>query len=103
MDKLTVANTIALQMGGAGRIRRMLGRAPMATTVGAEHGLVIRWPSRHASRGNSMTVLLDEGKDTYKVTFHNVNRNGAKVIKEMEDVYCDDLVRVFEEQTGWVL
>lgn len=103
MDQMTIANTIASQMGGAGRIAMMLGKRPMATTEKDMHGLVVRWPSRQASRGNCMTVLLDEGSDTYEVRFDYVSVKGVKAIASHTDVYCDDLVRLFEEQSGWVL
>lgn len=104
LTKMEIAQTIVDQMGGMKAFRVMLGAKPVAITDDdGQHGMKFKWPSRHPSKGNTMVVTLDEGADTYVVKFYNVNRAGAKLIVTMDDVYCDDLIRIFEEQTSWCL
>lgn len=104
MDKMVIAQTIANQMGGMRAFKIMLGATPVAITdEDGRHGIKFKWPSRHPSKGNTMVVTLDEGSDTYAVKFLNVNVKGQHLITAMDDVYCDDLIRIFEEQTSWSL
>ncbi len=95
----TVADTIAQQMGGVRRIRTMLG----ATKVyAAGQALTIKWPNRQRSKGNKVVVTLMPS-DTYQVQFFNSTMGSDKLVKSYDDVYCDQLVSVFEKQTGWYL
>lgn len=96
---MSIAKIIAEQLGGVGRIRAMLG-ATVIADVG--DGLKIRWPSRTPSKGNCAIVRLCPS-DTYEVTFWNIRNLDCKVVAEMSDVYAEDLVRVFEGQTGYRL
>jgi len=98
----SIGRTIADQMGGAGKMRAMLG----ATIVAIPNGLAIKWPNKTRSKGNLVQITL-EPSDTYKMVFYNAAANvrtgGKKVVKEYEDVYFDQLVDIFEKQTGWYL
>lgn len=98
MEASQVSKTIAEQMGGVGRLRLMLG----AQLVGVENGLRIKWPSRERSRGNVCVVTLTPA-DTYRVEFFNATKTTCKMVAAFDDVYCDQLVAVFERQTGWYL
>ena len=93
-----VGRIILDQMGGAGRIRAMLG----ATMVLIPHGVMIKWPSREPSRGNLVEITLDPS-DTYNLTFFNATRGTKKVVKKYDDIYFDQLVELFERQTGLYL
>jgi len=98
----SIGRTIADQMGGAGKMRAMLG----ATIVAIPNGLAIKWPNRQRTKGNLVWITL-EPSDTYKMVFYNAGKgtgmDGKKVVKEYEDVYFDQLVDIFEKQTGWYL
>jgi len=96
---MSIATIIAEQLGGIGRIRAMLG----ATVIMDEgDGLKIRWPSRTPSKGNCVIVRLCPS-DTYEVTFWSIRNLDCKVVAQVSDVYAEDLVRVFEGQTGYRL
>lgn len=90
-----VGDTIAQQMGGAGRLRAMLGAKDI---IGLENGLRFRWPNKERSRGNLVRITL-RPDDTYDMEFFN----GTKPVKKYEGVYADQLVSTFESQTGWYL
>jgi hypothetical protein len=96
---MSIAKIIAEQLGGIGRIRAMLG----ATVIREQgDGLKIRWPSRTPSKGNCVVVRLCPS-DTYEVTFWSIRNLNCKVVAQVSDVYADDLVNVFEAQTGYRL
>ncbi len=91
-------STILQQMGGAGRLKAMLG----ATLLRSEKGLVIKFPNPQAKRGNHVTIEVEPGSDTYSMSFFSISNRGmtAKPVRTVRSVYAEDLVRVFEAQTG---
>lgn len=93
-----VGKTILDQMGGAGRIKALLG----ANFSFTPDGVVIQWPSRHRSRGNVVEIELMPS-DTYEMKFFNVSTAGKKLVKKYDDVYADALIDIFERQTGYYL
>lgn len=95
-----VANTIAEQMGGHRRLRAMLGAQLMALSGGK--GLGIKWPNKKRSKGNYVEITL-RGDDTYDMEFFNVSNRASKSVKTYRGVYFDQLVEIFEKQTGWYL
>jgi len=97
-DSLQIARTILQQMGGMGRIVAMTG----ATFASVENGVRIYFKNRQPSRGNIVQVVL-AADDTYTVTFYNRRAGTTKVVREVEDVYCDQLIDLFERQTGYYL
>jgi hypothetical protein len=96
---MTVANTILRQMGGAGRLKAMTGANSF---VGTENSVSFRWPSQRPSTGNAIRITLDPD-DTYTVDFLRVNKNGAESVKRLEGIYADQLMDIFERQTGLYL
>jgi len=99
---MTVANTIAQQLGG-GRVKAMLGNTRFtAVERDGLPGLNLKFSNRQRSRGNCVEILLN-GSDLYDVTFYNVTRKSCKKIKVLNDVFVEDLIPFFEEQTGLYL
>ncbi len=103
---LSIANTIAKQLGGLNRLTLMTGARDF---VGSEEGryLHIRLPRGKAKDGiNSIKITLD-ADDTYTMTFaRQAGANGGFkliTVKEIEGVYCDQLVKIFETTTGLYL
>lgn len=95
-----VAQTIIQQMGGAGKLRMMLG---VKQFVASSNGVSFTWPNpRRAQSGNAVKITLLPS-DTYKMEFFNVSRGGSKLVKSYDDVYNDQLIGIFEKQTGWYL
>ena len=95
-----VADTIAKQMGGIGRLRAMLGAHSFATS-GNDFSFV--FPNKQRSRGNAVLVTYNAGKDLYDMEFFNVSVKGRKKVASYDDLYFDDLISIFERQTGWAL
>jgi hypothetical protein len=95
---MSIAETIASQMGGAGRLRMMLG----ARLAGYDDALAIKWPNKQRSKGNYVKITL-RADDTYDMEFMNVTMKAIKTVKTYSGVYNDQLVKIFEKQTGWYL
>ena len=101
----TIAETIYQQLGGKG-FSMMIGMDfPILVSVDKKTGNVtaaFRWRA-HAKDGlNLMEVTLDEGLDTYCVTFGSLRKGETKRQPMLEDVYCEDLQPLFEQTTGLV-
>lgn len=94
-----VGKTILQQMGGAGRIAAMLGAKNI---VVSDNGVSFRWPNKEKSKGNAVRITL-RPDDTYDMEFLNVSGSSAKTVKKYEGIYNDQLVSIFEKQTGWFL
>lgn len=94
-----VGKTILQQMGGAGRIQVMLGAKNILLL---DNGVSFRWPNKERSKGNAVRITLDPS-DTYTMEFLNVAGSSAKSVKKYTGVYNDQLVDIFEKQTGWFL
>jgi hypothetical protein len=97
----TVVQTIADQMGGVRRLKAFLG----ATFVGAvdPNTLGIKFPNKQRSKGNYVEVEYMRGSDDYVVRFYNLSNTDKKEVKVIRGAYAEDLVRIFEQQTGWYL
>ena len=93
---LTVANTIISQMGGSGRLSAMIGAHSF---VGDENSVSFRFKARARNGANALHVTLDPS-DTYTVKFFSIRGTKTKVVKELDDVYAEDLKRIFEDETG---
>ena len=90
-----VPNVILQQLGGRARLTAFLG---VSNLFLSEYSLGFRFKARGARGINFITVRLDPS-DTYTVLFQRVNKNGAKLVQEINDVYCDDLVECVEQTT----
>ena len=91
--RLVVAETILQQLGG--RMFRMMTGA--RTFVGGERYLQFRIP--RIRKINMVRVELLPS-DTYKVEFLRVWGLNVHPVKTCEDVYAEDLRRIFEKTTG---
>jgi hypothetical protein len=94
-----IPNVILQQLGGQARLNAFLG---VSNLFLSEYSLGFRFKAKGAKGINLVTVRLDPS-DTYTVLFHRVNKNGAKLVQEFNDVYCDDLVECVEQTTGLYL
>ncbi len=98
-----IADTIIKQMGGASVLRIMVGASDFSYGTIDYKGFVQSYGMfkfKMNTKLKYVRVIYDEGKDTYVMQF--LGRT-FKVHKEFEDVYCDELVRIFEETTGLYL
>lgn len=97
-DDAGVADTILKQMGGMGRLKAMLG----AKFIKIPKGVAIKWPNKERTKGNYVEVIL-RPDDTYDMTFFNATGASKKEVKKYEGIYFDQLIELFEKQTGWYL
>jgi len=94
-----VAQIILDQMGGVRRLQAMLGAKDFLYDA---KSVQFKWPNRQRSKGNHVKVTL-RGDDTYDVVFSNVGGLNFKTVKEYHGIYADQLVELFERQTGYRL
>lgn len=99
MSDLTVANTILEQMGGTLRLKMMIGAKNF---LGTSTAVFFRWAAKAKNGANTLRVTLLPS-DTYKVDFSRARAGTSKAIESLEDVYAEDLIRLFEEKTGLYL
>lgn len=104
--QMQIAKTIGSQLGGIGAIKMMTGAKKF--NVLPEQGdylggLDIQFPlPKHKGAVNYFKVLL-AGNDTYTVEV-GVERGGARKVKDtIDNVYAEDLIDLFEKQTGLYL
>lgn len=101
--KQQIAETIIQQMGGAGKLKAMVGAHTFTYGPIDYQGFVqpfMQFKFKMHPKIKSCRVIYVEGKDTYVMQF--LGRTG-KIHKEIEDVYCDELIYNFEQTTGLYL
>lgn len=97
---LTVANTIAAQLGHSlGRLAMMIGAKHF---VGSDNSLTFRFAARARNGSNTLRVTLDPS-DTYTVEFLSLRGSSRKVKGSFSDIYAEDLKPLFERETGLYL
>lgn len=94
-----VATTILVQLGGR-RFAAMTGAKLFSATDVPLPGLTFRLPANFARNGINVVTIVLTPADTYTVTFGKLRGLNYKVLRELEDVYAEDLQRVFREETG---
>lgn len=97
---LAVANEILQQLGGAGRLRVMIGAHSF---MGAPKSLTVKFRCRNPRRINTIMVALDPS-DTYNVSFWCITSKTMRMVGGTDrDVYADNLRQVIESRTGLYL
>lgn len=99
LQESQVAQTILQQLGGAGRLKAMLGAKHF---MAGSDSLSFRFPNRARSKPNHVVITL-KSSDTYQVEFWRVSMSSAaktKLISKHEHVYAEDLRSLFESKTG---
>lgn len=96
MTQQTIAQLILIQLGN-GRFVTMTGAKNLLDTG---KGLSFRIPGTMTkNRINHVKVELN-GFDLYNVTFGRIHGTSYKIISTHEDVFCENLVELFEDSTG---
>ena len=88
-----IANTILQQLGG-GRFCVMVG-VKFITAI--KNGVSFKI-MRNASKATHIRITL-QPDDTYTVEFIKCRGTTISTVKEVENVYCDQLVELFEQTT----
>lgn len=86
-------NEIVRQLGGFGRLRAMVG----AKIFKLENGISIKF--KGSRKMDSLQIIYNYALDSYDLTFYK----GFNVVEKFSDVYCDNLISIFETTTGLYL
>ncbi len=99
MSDTTVAKTILEQMGGAGKIRAMVG---VKTFIASNDGVSFQF--KGSRKMNYVKITLDPS-DTYTMTLYKFmpKKMELKKIVEFDGLFWDQLKPVFERETGLYL
>jgi hypothetical protein len=95
-DDMTIAKIILQQLGGQGKLVMMTGAYNF---VAIKNGIAFKIKNRKV---NYIKIVLN-GKDLYDVTFSKIFGTSIKTVSEHKDVYFDELIPLFEKQTGMYL
>ena len=89
-----VAQVILNQLGGAGKIKTMIGAKDF---VNLGSGLGFKYPT-----AKYVEIKLN-GKDLYDLTFKSIRGMKVKELAKYTDIYSEDLVKTFEKETSLYL
>lgn len=95
---MSVAKTILEQFGGA-RAMVMIGGKDL---VASDYSLTFKFGRGAKNKANRCRITL-EMDDTYTITFFKIVKMEVKIIEEIEGVYFDQLMDIFEDRTGMFL
>lgn len=93
-----IGMTIYQQLGGVNRLAIMAG---CKNFCAGEKGVQFKVGS-NSKKVTHCTIELDPS-DTYTVKFFNIRGTNIQVLKELNDIYDDMLINVFETNTGMYL
>lgn len=99
MSNVEIANTILAQFGGGNRLKNFVSGKYFGAV---ENGLTFRFTAKAKNKANQVRVTL-EPSDTYKVEFLRIFGNTVTTCSEHTMIYCDQLVDLFEQETGLYL
>ena len=108
---MAIADVILKQLGGARRLSMFVGAKGFCSDDGGRT-LIFKFPNKARSKPNRIKVTLT-AMDDYIVEFGRIGRKKDKgyglmvptykVLKTIEGVYCDQLMDIFETETGLYL
>lgn len=93
------ANETMNQMGGCNRLKAMVGANSF---VYSSDDHFISFKFKMCQKMNYIKITLND-LDTYDLEFGKIWGTSYKVVKEFDDVYCDQLKSIFESETGLYL
>lgn len=96
MSDMQIAETIIQQLGGAGRLRAMVGAYNF---IAIKNGVSFRIKNQ---RANFIKITLN-GKDLYDLEIGRIRGTTYKVVHEANDLYYDMLKPAIEKATGMYL
>jgi hypothetical protein len=95
-----ITETIITQMGGVGRLVKFTGAYNF---IDHGNGLSFKFDNVTDKKINYCKVTYDEGEDLYNLEFGFIRGLNYKKVKEMEGIYFDQLIDIFEEETRMYL
>lgn len=96
---MQVAQTIIDQLGGIHRLKAMVGVSQLVYSSES-----VKFSFKGSRKANMCKITLMPS-DTYLVQFYKFSTKNLNLnpVKEYNDVYCDQLVEIFEEGSGLFL
>jgi len=91
------AEQVIQQLGGFRRLQSMINAQHFSK---AEDYVTFKFTGSKVANYLKVTLLPS---DTYKVVFIKLWGSKVKVVKEVENVYADSLIELFENTTGLYL
>ncbi len=103
-EALQTAETIFQQLGGKRKLTFMVGannfqfhNRPEVEQVDAS------FKFKMCSKVNFVKVTYHRCPDVYTVKFFNLGKASIKEVSKFEHIYCDQLIELFEKETGLYL
>jgi hypothetical protein len=94
----TVATQTVKYLGGSGRLSAMIG----AKNFSSDKEGTLSFKFSMFKKANYVSFKVN-GKDLYDVTFSKLSKYELKEVKVFNDLYFDQLKKIFEEYTGLYL
>jgi len=95
-QKMTIARTILEQLGG-NKFIAITGAKNLSDT---QDGLSFQLSSKLTKNACNAVKITLTPRDTYQIKFLKIGRTQLKTIKIIDDIYCDELQRFFNSETG---
>jgi hypothetical protein len=105
-EALQIAETAFAQMGGKGRLVAMVGAQDFTYDARDERRVVASFRFKGCSKANICRVAYDRASDTYGfylLRYSPKTLTFKPLLALDRDVYAEDLVRLFEDNTGLYL
>ena len=103
-EALQTAETIFKQFGGQNRLKFFVGANTFTFHNKPELEEVdATFKFKMYSKANTVKVIYHRCPDVYTLQFWKITTKKNKLVTAYAHVYCDQLVEIFEKETGLVL
>lgn len=93
-----IAKIIAQQIGG--KAFYMLGAKNKIYGENEKGQTYLGFKIRGSRKANYIKVIYNDGLDIYNIEFGKIRNFEYKIVKTVEEVYCDQLHDIIEKETG---
>jgi hypothetical protein len=99
-----VVNGILELIGSPNKLKIVIGAKDFFKSYfGEDKHPSIQFKFPRTNRLNCCQITLDVGKDLYSIEFFDIRKLGIASHHVHSDIFCEDLVRIFQEKTGLYL
>ena len=97
---MSIAATILTQIGGANRLKMMVGAHSF---VGGERDLTFQFARKSPRNQIKYVKIILTPDDVYNVKFYQYKNSQAIEILEVSGIFAEDLKSIIERETGLAL
>ena len=97
-EQQQVAKTIFKQMGGTNKLSAMIGANNFAFGTNQDQEIYVTFRFKVSKVANQVRITLNHS-DTYTMEFFKIRGTNVKAIEKISMVYCDQLIKFFENTT----